>query len=154
MDTFPQYILNIIAVSLLCHIALQITESCSVKKSIKPLVGILMLLSIFSPLRDFQLGDIKWNGNFMEVGERISTYGVELGKNAKSDLIIGECESYILRKADSFGFDVVVDVTIDENQIPVSVNVQGNLSPYAQRELSNIIESDLGISKENQMWTG
>lgn len=113
-----------------------------------------MLMTIFCPLRDFHFEDIEWDYNYVEDGNNFSSYGLELSKNARVDFIIDECESYIIKKAGIFDLEILVDVTIDDNLIPVFVTIQSNASPHVQKELSNIIERDLGILKENQMWTG
>lgn len=152
MGIFRQYILSFISVTLLCHIVSRIIDSCAVKKSIKLLSGILILTSISVPLGDFHLESINLEDSIIADGDRISAYGVELSKKAKKDLIINECEAYILKKAESLGLDIAVDVNIDQTLIPVSVNIQGNASPHVQKTLSDIIENDLGILKENQVW--
>jgi hypothetical protein len=38
--------------------------------------------------------------------------------------------------------------------VPVEVRLSGDISPYIKTRLQSILEDDLGISKENQIWTG
>ena len=71
-----------------------------------------------------------------------------------ADIIKAETEAYILDKASQLNVELSVEVTIDEENIPTAVTLSGEVSPYARRQLQEIIESDLGIAKENQRWTG
>ena len=73
---------------------------------------------------------------------------------AEGNIIKSRVQAYILDKADSFGTSLEVEVILDQDHIPVSVELQGNISPYARAQLTEIIEEDLGIPKEHQLWIG
>ena len=64
-------------------------------------------------------------------------------------------QSYILDKAQSLNAVLDVEVTLSDDEIPVPVKVciTGKVSPYARGRLENLIIEDLGIEKENQIWT-
>ena len=50
--------------------------------------------------------------------------------------------------------DISVEVVLDaaNDQIPSTVAIIGNVTPYAKETLSNYIENTLGIRRENQKW--
>ena len=50
--------------------------------------------------------------------------------------------------------DVAVDVILSDTSMPVPeyVRISGNVAPYAKQQLINIIERELGVAEENQIW--
>lgn len=82
------------------------------------------------------------------------------GKSSASQMmrriIKEETEAYILDKAGAFGAEVTVEVTLstDEIPVPVCVRLQGKVSPFAKQRLQTLIEADLAIAKEDQIWIG
>ena len=80
--------------------------------------------------------------------------GENLARDSMAEIIKSETEAYILDTARSLQAEVTVEVSVNEENVPDSVTVSGAVSPYVRRQLQRIIESDLGIAKENQKWTG
>lgn len=82
--------------------------------------------------------------------------GTKLADDARREIIKAEAEAYILDKAGSYGLQLEVCVTLREDDIPVpeSVCIAGAVSPYARTRLEILIENELGIPKERQLWTG
>ena len=77
-----------------------------------------------------------------------------MAREAERDIIKARIQAYILDKADSFGTQLDVEVILDQDNIPTSVELRGNISPYAKAQLTGIITENLGIPKEYQLWTG
>ena len=63
-------------------------------------------------------------------------------------------EEYILEKAASLDTALSVTVTLGEDNLPEMVYLRGSCAPGTKAELASMMETDLGISKENQLWTG
>ena len=59
-------------------------------------------------------------------------------------------------KARLLGCSLEVTVSVSEAEVPVpeSVQITGNISASARRELEIVLSQELGISKENQQWIG
>lgn len=115
-----------------------------------------MSITVISPFLKLQISDFS---KYLEDLERNAESFVEEGQLAasieKSLIITQETESYILDKASSLGISVEVQVNLSDTdeQIPSSVILTGDASPYAKQRLQQMIEEDLGISEENQLWT-
>lgn len=154
MGVFREYILNVIGVSLISGILLQITANCQVRKSIHLLTGIVLTVTICAPLKKIEIKEFKRNNTFQEDGLYYSQNGIDIAVDGKSHIIMESCESYILRRAEALGIQIDVEVDVDENQIPVAVKITGSVSPYVQKEFSEILEKEMGITKEHQQWTG
>ena len=75
---------------------------------------------------------------------------------AMTELIKEKSQAYILDKAAELDASITADVTISEEELPkpLSVVISGQVSPYNRKRLESILETDLGIAKENQVWTG
>ena len=56
---------------------------------------------------------------------------------------------------DSNGFISNGDIILSDDDIPapVAARIKGNVSPFAKSKLMDMMEKDLGISKERQQWT-
>jgi hypothetical protein len=42
----------------------------------------------------------------------------------------------------------------DTIPVPISVEIRGSVSPYGKQQLTKLLEEELGIAKENQLWIG
>lgn len=121
------------------------------------LCGLVLAVIVLHPISGLQMEDLAFDllpsaGE----GERMADRGEKITRQAMADIIKSRTEAYILDKAAALEGSLTVKVTLSEDDIPVPVGVtlSGNLSPYARSQLTNVIEKDLGISKENQLWTG
>ena len=74
-----------------------------------------------------------------------------MANQAVSVIINEKIEEYILKKASDYSAKLDVEVIL-ENNIPAIVILDGDISPYAKRQLEAILEKELGITKENQQW--
>jgi hypothetical protein len=81
--------------------------------------------------------------------------GEETARAALAESISTRVEAYILENAADLGLQLTVDVELSRDPIPIPVRIylQGNISPYAKQKLQTVIREDLGIDKENQIWT-
>ena len=70
-------------------------------------------------------------------------------------IIKNRSEAYILDKASSAGIRIDVDISVCQQVpfTPETVTIVGNAPPYIKTQLTEIIEKDIGISKEHQIWT-
>ena len=68
-------------------------------------------------------------------------------------IITQQTQSYILDKADTLGVCLEVGVELNEEMVPWRVTMAGEASPYARQRLEGIIQDDLGIPAERQVWS-
>ena len=68
-------------------------------------------------------------------------------------IITQQTQSYILDKADTLGVCLEVGVELNEEMVPWRVTMTGEAPPYARQRLEGIIQDDLGIPAERQVWS-
>ena len=83
--------------------------------------------------------------------ERIVASGEDSLKEETDRVMQQYVQSYIQEKAKTLGADVYVEATVI-NGIPHTVHVQGAVSPYIKKQLSQYIFDQLGILPEDQLW--
>lgn len=154
MTPFAGYVWRIICGAVICAIIDVFTENKSgLRRISRILSGIYMAIIILSPITDISTEGIfeRWNGIHYE-GQQAAATGEAQALSAKREIIKTNIEAYILKKAAESGLQLQVAVTVSDDLIPVRVTISGNASPVERRRLQSIIETDLGISKENQAW--
>ena len=92
--------------------------------------------------------------DFISEGQAMASIGENMAREAEGDIIKSRVQAYILDKAKSYGAQLNVEVILDQSNVPVSVELQGNISPYGKAQLTNTITEDFGIAKEHQLWIG
>ena len=123
---------------------------------VKILAGIYMTLAIVAPLLQLRLSEFTdFRSELRVEAEQIAQSGQNAAKDAMADSIIRSAQTYILDKAETLGAEVTVEVMLDDSSIPVpcGVRIRGNISPYLREQLGSIIQRDLGIPTEAQIWT-
>lgn len=157
MDVIRDYLLAVVAVSILCSTILHLMNNHHGKEIGKIICGLvltIMILRPFTTLDSLNL-DILSNRYEENIQDAVST-GEKLAHSAWSDIIKLETEAYILDKAAELNADIYVTVAVKEDTLPVPIaaDITGSISPYARTQLEKIMEDALGITKENQRWNG
>ena len=151
------YIRAITGASLISAVVLRLLAGKGSAASIgKILVGIFMALTVISPIAQVELSDL-WNliPDVTADASKATTDGLAAAKKALAEGISTRIEAYILDKAGQMGVALTVRIALSDDAIPVPQKVwlQGNVSPYAKSRLQTVMEQELGIDKENQIWT-
>lgn len=157
MAWLRQYIGSIICVSLICGIVLSLVQEQGVKTILKLVCGMLLVLTVVSPLAGFDLDGFLAELFPSKLDSQTFTHeGENMARETMAELIKQESEAYILDKATSLYGEVAVEIFVsgDEIPLPVSAEISGRIPPYGKRQLEEILQKDLGISKENVRWTG
>lgn len=157
MEALGQYILSVTAIALLCGVVSGIVRSGGAKEVIRLLCGLILAFAVIRPLAHVNLKDLEEGSfPFAQEAEAMAAGGEEMARQALAEGIKAECEAYILDKAAAMDAAPQVEITLsqDEPPIPVAAAIRGSVSPQVQSQLATILETDLGIAKENQLWTG
>ncbi len=156
MGSIKSYILSIIAAAIVYGIARGLlNEKTTTGQIAKLLSGILMVITILSPLTNISFRNVT---NYFDGLSMESDAYVEDGKKAAqesiAEIIKSKAEAYILDKANRMGLEIAVEVELDDsdNTVPCGVTITGKLSPYAKEVMGTYLEDNLGIAKENQQW--
>lgn len=157
MDSLREYLLSVLGAAVVCSVLRQFMAGKGPGYNLgKMLCGLFLLFTFLSPLSRLQwqmpfdsLEDIRLEG------QQIAFSGAEKTKAELRNGITQRINAYILDKAASFDADLTVSVILSDAQIPVPVKVtiSGAVSPYGKAQLQAVIERDLGIAKEDQIWT-
>ncbi len=157
MAAVGKYILSVITAAILCGVVQTIAGKKGTTGSILALMaGIVMILTVLSPWAKIRLSDFSLElGDISAQSDNMIASGEKAALDAYRAIIKERTEAYILNKADSFGAELQVSVSLKEGSqpIPEAVTISGNISPYAKRVLSDMIQKDLGIGLEEQIWT-
>ena len=151
-----EYLLRIVSASIICSIVNVIFQKSTAYGSIiKLLSRIFLIIALLSPLLKLDFSHILDSGDAFSIeAESIIKDGENLSNAALRNSIKEQSEAYILNKATDMNVSLTVEVTVSEDfpPAPISVVLQGRISPNAKSKLSQLIFDDLGISKENQKW--
>lgn len=156
MEQIRAYLLSVIAAGVICSIVTSLPgKSMTVSTLLKLTTGIFMAVTVISPLISLQLPNIQ---SYMDAFSMDAAYvvqtGQEIAMTETKDIIKSKVEAYILDKANAFGADLTVQVSVSEDQFPVpcAAELSGAISPYAKLRLTQFLEDELGIRKEDQVW--
>lgn len=157
MEPIRAYIVTVCGAALVCALIRHLTKQ---SKTFGPIVGMItgiyLALIIFAPFSSFRLGDLadKFPDISAEAQQAVN-HGQETYQKELSRCIRERLETYILDKGTQLGVSLTVEVELSEDAMPVPVRVRlcGNVSPYAKSRLQQILRDELGIDKENQIWT-
>lgn len=157
MQTIAEYLLSVTGAAIISAVVLRLLVGKGSAASVgKMLTGIFMALTVIEPLAQVRLSDaLELLPDISADAQAAVAQGEVSAKNALADSISTQVEAYILDKAAQLGVTLTVEVELTEDTIPVParVRLQGNVSPYAKTRLQSILRDDLGIDKENQIWT-
>ena len=157
MDGLVQYLYSILVAALVCSVVQLFPLSGTAKELTKLLCGLVMTVSVLSPLRKYDsvnlpntIFDISSDAQF------IATEGEWSARNAMAAIIKEACDAYIQNKAAELDTAVTccVQITDDLLPTPVSATITGTVSSQIRTQLEAILTTDLGIAKENITWIG
>ena len=156
MDGIKNYLLSIICAAVVCaFISMIAGNRGTISSVLKLLSGILMAITIVAPLKNLEIPDTGiLSGNLhTEAGYWIEE-GTNYADNQRRTHISNATKAYILEKAASIGLapEVEIALTEGENPKPWAVTICCDAAPYTRIQLSEFIESQLGIPKERQTW--
>ena len=144
-DIFSQWLHAVIYTGIVCSIALMLSPDGRVKNALKILCAVAMCASIVSPLSELDF-------------DAYSTQGEQYSKNLNRTIIEDECRAYILDKADETGTElaevtVTAEWSTDGYWYPHEVRIVSGADENQRAKLSDCIQTQLGISAENQDWS-
>ena len=150
------YVLSVISASVLVAILCSVFgDKGAISAVLKVICGLFLTFVVINPLVDLDFSRIEDYLNHVTLeGMEAAAVGENMAREAERDIISDRVEAYILDKADSFGVQLDVEVVLDQDNIPVSAELKGNISPYAKAQITEMLSKDIGITKEHQLWVG
>ncbi len=155
MDTLRAYIFSILGAALINAVAMRILSEKKQQALVQVVCGLFLAFTILRPVTgDLWSGSLSFSADFSQAAQEAAQEGTARSQAALRDRIKAQCEAYILEKAEDLGASIQVQVQLSQDPIPApeAVELEGEISPYAKRILSDTICQDLGIGKEAQSW--
>ena len=156
MDAIREYVIQVTATALICAVVFRLARgSGGTKMIIRLLCGIVLSCSIIQPVKQLEFSPFEeLNRTFRQEADRAVEQGKIASAAAWADSITQGVEAYILEKTKAMHLDMIVEVELADDEVPTPVGVRmvGKVAPYAKSVLSDMIEQDLNIPKEQQIW--
>lgn len=155
VESLRQYILSAASGAIICGIATAFFQKSAYKKHISMLCGLFMTFTLLRPLIEIRIPELPDMNEYIRQAQSAVEEGKRISLSARKTIISQECEAYILDKAGALQVSLTAKVTVEERDgepIPVFAEMTGAVPPEIQRQLSTVIEADMGIPEENQLW--
>ena len=155
MGRLGEYLLQLICCGILCSILLSMLREGSTKSILQLAAGVLLTITAISPLQTWEIPDpLELSGQYLQEGYGLAASAQADAMNVRAQIIKEELEAYILDKADDMGCSIGVQVHMTQEGYPEAVLIIGEVDAEARKKLEKVLEEDLGISKEQQIWIG
>lgn len=157
MQKVGTYLVSVCACGIFCGILKSLLpQKNAAGRILRMVCGVFLVFTAVRPLTDIRLDTLNLaTGYLLTEGEALSQDGKNMASDALADIIKEQTEAYILDKARSLNAQITVEVNVmGDPPSPVSVSIHGSIQPYAKSTLSSAIAEELGIAKEDQIWTG
>lgn len=157
MEALRQYIISVVTAAILCGILTGIVHKGISKEVIKLICGAFLAITLLRPVLNIQGFDFSDFGiSYSQEAAEAAAQGENYSTEAVADIIKAETESYILDKAGELNLSVRVEVSLRDDGIPIPTKVRltGAATPLAKQKLEEVLTKELGIAKENLIWTG
>ena len=155
MEALGQYALRLITGALICGTVLSLVREKSHGKLVRILCGILLMQLLLDPGVD---GKWKFDTSFLRDaalrGEDLAASGQDLAEEMQRQRMEEGLQAYIWDKAAALGADLAIEIEVSEDLVPVGAEFRGEADAGTKDTLSELVERELGIAKENQRWTG
>ncbi len=156
MESVREYLVSVTCAALLGSILCAISDEKQPGGTlVKLLCGVFLCLTMIRPFCSLHFNLFEPEGwKLTWEGEAATRQGQEYARQAKMQIIKERTTAYILDKASLYHLDLTVSVSVSEDELPLpeSVVIRGQASPYAKEQLQRMMETELGIPKENQRW--
>lgn len=156
IEGIREYVIHLTASALVCAVVIRLTRrNGAVGAVVKLLCGVFLAYSIVKPVHQLKLPGLDdLTAALRQDAQQAVHWGEDLSLDAWTESISQGTEAYILEKAKAVNVDLVVEVELSEDEIPIpaAVSLTGKVAPYAKSVLSDMIAQDLNIPKEKQTW--
>lgn len=151
------YLLSVVAASLLSGILLSVTPNGAVRRTLSFLCGLVILLAALGPMARLDAERLSQSIAGLRLETKRAAREAESGSQELMAAIIKErSEAYIWDKAAALGISlsrVAVEVRTEGDwPVPRAVRVGARCTAAQRQRLSALIEQDLAIPPEKQEW--
>lgn len=156
MNLIKEYTFTVVSVCVVIAIIRKITSAHFTTTVINVVCGIVLSLAIISPVIKIKISDLSNYTSAVQMdADALINGGVDHSQDQLRTIITDDLTAYILEKALMYDCSIDrVEVVLSEDALPVvnGICITGRYSPHAKKCLSDSIEVNLGVAKENQEW--
>ncbi len=152
------WIRGIATAAIITGIAMAATPPGRIREVMKMTCGVVMILAIISPLLGKQLPGLSVDlSKYRQEAAELAQSAWTESSNLDRSYIEGKCAAYISEKAAAMGIDlssvrVIAEWSGEGCWYPDEVHIVSDVSTVDKSAVSAIIESELGIPEEKQIW--
>lgn len=156
MQWMQSYSLSIITAAFLFAILNSLIKDAGCKKSVRLLCSLFLTFTMLFPLVKLKLPDEDLWEQFLQPYNGSAADSEKIFAQSISQVISQQTETYILEKAAQWTQNLKVTVITGAELpcAPETVYLEGNADESLQCKIQTMIEQDLGIPKEHQLWIG
>lgn len=150
-----KYLMSVISAALLVTLLQQFVPKGKLKQLLGVVGGLVMILTVVAPVTSINDDIIPTAISKFSMQTRELQTGIQVkNRELAARIINNRCSEYILDKAAQMGVEVSVEITMSEQDYPYPIEIEiiGNVSQQDRDILSNMIEQELGVTKERQVW--
>lgn len=157
MDSIREYAISIIATALICSTISSLLQNHTFSGIIRMVCGLILTITVVAPLWKMELTfPDPLSSTVISSADAAAEEGRAISQAALEAIIKQETEAYIQNKASDLHAEISVEIGLSQNSPPIPqwAVISGQIAPYQKLQLQEILESELGIAKENLEWTG
>lgn len=155
MDSIRLYVINVIVSALVCTLMeLFVGAQKDNCRAVRFVLGVFLAVMLLHPLIDgIQVPYLDLDNISLACNEATAV-GEMFARDNTEKYISDGVEAYIIEKAEQVGVQMRVEVELSEvaPYCPETVTIIADASPYNKRILSAMIENELGIPEDDQVW--
>ena len=155
MNSIREYLISIVSVCMICVLAQQLLRREKMQKIIRFVGGVLILLTVVSPLLSFDADSLEdlWEKMSLQMDVTVEDLE-ESSKEALARHVKQTAENYIEEKARTLGATLQAEVVLSDEEYPTpfAVTLIGTVTSGQMQELTRYLSQDLGIAAERQEW--
>ena len=153
MESWKSYLFSLVVCAFICGILSQIISDGKRKELLRLISGTVLAIVLLQPLSGINLEQLlQVPFQNLNAADTYIAEGEQIASEAQERIIEDICEAYILDKAKALGANIMVEISLDHDRIPVFAEMYGAAEADVQLQLQEILTTDLGIPKENQKW--
>lgn len=155
MDGLRESLVAFISAAVICSVIMRLLQGIRHAEPVRILCGLFMTIVLLHPIsaiRDTHryLLFPQWEYQAQDAADS----GIQKAKEMTQQIIIQQTQAYIIDRAAAMGAVVEAAVSLEDDGMPVQVEVYGTISPAVRSRLSEVLSKELGIKRENQQWIG
>lgn len=153
MEYWNHYAFSIIGCAVICGAIQIFLDDPRQKKLFQLMSGTVLVIVVLRPLSSVDLHPIL-EAEWIKAppADSVVEMGKDLARKEQEQYIKEACEAYILEKAEDLGMSISAEIGLDKDLVPAFAKIVTESEAEMQDALELVLEADLGITKENQIW--